>query len=102
MAGSGSSAQKQLPRPGSLSTPTAPSISVASSRQIDRPSPLPPKRRVVDWSACVNGLEQPRLHVRRDARAGVVHLEAQPLRRRARAARSDTPPCAVNFSALLR
>jgi len=32
-----------------------PPISVASSRQIDRPRPLPPKRRVVELSACVNG-----------------------------------------------
>ena len=49
--------QNTLPRPGSLSTPTAPPISCASSRAIDRPSPVPPKRRVVEPSACSNGLK---------------------------------------------
>ena len=42
VSGSGSSAQKRLPSPGRLSTPTCPPISRASSRQIDRPSPVPP------------------------------------------------------------
>ena len=45
-------------RPGSLSTPTSPPISSASSRQIDRPRPVPPKRRVVESSACVNGVNR--------------------------------------------
>ncbi len=52
---SGSSTQAQVPLLPSLSRPTSPPIKVASSRQIDRPSPLPPKRRVVELSACVNG-----------------------------------------------
>jgi hypothetical protein len=41
-----------------LSTPTLPPISSASSRQIDSPSPVPPKRRVVDSSACVKALNR--------------------------------------------
>ena len=38
--------------PGALSQSTAPSISEASWREIARPSPLPPKRRVIEPSAC--------------------------------------------------
>ena len=56
--GSGSSAQKLLPWPGVLSTPTVPPISCASSRQIERPRPVPPKRRVVDESPCENGVNK--------------------------------------------
>ena len=41
-AGSGSSVQNSEPQPGVLCTPTLPCISVASSWQIDSPSPVPP------------------------------------------------------------
>jgi hypothetical protein len=54
-SGSGSSAQKQLPWPGSLITPTSPPISRASSRQIDRPRPVPPLRRLTGLSTWVKG-----------------------------------------------
>ena len=40
--GSGKRAQKRLPLPGWLCTPTSPPIKSASSRQIDKPSPVPP------------------------------------------------------------
>ena len=52
---SGSSAQKQLPSPGVLATPTTPPISSASWRQMLRPRPVPPYWRVVELSACENG-----------------------------------------------
>ena len=44
---------KVEPLPGSLSTDTSPPISCASCRVIARPSPVPPKRRVIVASACV-------------------------------------------------
>lgn len=43
--------QQVLPCPTSLSTPRSPPISSTSRRQIARPSPVPPKRRVVELSA---------------------------------------------------
>ncbi|MNN16562.1 hypothetical protein D3C81_1297060 [compost metagenome] len=43
---------KQLPLPSSLVRPMPPSIIVTRRRVIDRPSPVPPKRRVVDPSSC--------------------------------------------------
>ena len=42
------------PSPMVLSTPISPSILSASSEQMDRPSPVPPKRRVVVSSAWLN------------------------------------------------
>ena len=47
--------QKVLPLPGSLSAQMAPPISSTSLLEIVSPSPVPPKRRVVDPSACSNG-----------------------------------------------
>lgn len=47
--------QKRLPLPGVLSTPILPPISCTSSFEIARPRPVPPKRRVVEVSACENG-----------------------------------------------
>ena len=44
-----------LPSPGRLSTDTPPPISSTSCRQIASPSPVPPKRRVVELSAWVKG-----------------------------------------------
>ena len=35
-----------------LATPISPPIASTSRLQIDSPRPVPPKRRVVDWSAC--------------------------------------------------
>ena len=46
---------KVEPVPGLLSAVMSPSISCASRRTIERPSPVPPKRRVVERSACANG-----------------------------------------------
>ena len=46
---------KVEPLPGTLSTVTLPPISSASRRTIERPRPVPPKRRVVEESACANG-----------------------------------------------
>src|SRR5438067_827850 len=43
------------PAPCRLSTVMSPFISCASRRTIERPSPVPPKRRVVEESACANG-----------------------------------------------
>ena len=47
---SGSSSMKVEPREGRLSTSMRPPSSVASSRLIASPRPVPPKRRVVDMS----------------------------------------------------
>jgi hypothetical protein len=43
------------PRPSSDVTPIPPPSSLASSRDIERPKPVPPKRRVVELSACWKG-----------------------------------------------
>ena len=43
------------PLPVSLSTPTVPPMRAARRCEMERPSPEPPKRRVVDESTCVNG-----------------------------------------------
>ena len=43
------------PRPSSDCTPIPPPSSLASSRDIERPRPVPPKRRVVELSACWKG-----------------------------------------------
>ena len=55
--GKGSSTRKVLPVPSVLSTPMLPPMSSASRRLIARPSPLPPYLRVVELSACTNGLK---------------------------------------------
>lgn len=47
--------QKVDPRPSSDVTPIPPPSSLASSRDIERPRPVPPKRRVVELSACWKG-----------------------------------------------
>ena len=44
-----------LPCPSTLCRVTSPPRVRAMCRQIDRPSPVPPNRRVTDTSACVNG-----------------------------------------------
>ncbi len=96
--------QNTLPRPSSLSTPTAPPINCTSSRAIDRPRPVPPKRRVVDPSACSNGLN------RRSRASGEMPAPVSRTAKRivqsapARAStsqRSTTLPRSVNFTALL-
>ena len=48
-------AQNVDPLPGSLSTPTSPPIMSTSRLQMDSPSPVPPKRRVMELSAWENG-----------------------------------------------
>jgi hypothetical protein len=70
--------QKVEPRPSSLSKPTSPPIRCASSRMITNPSPVPPKRRVVELSACENGANSFAAAAGADADAGVAHRVAQP------------------------
>ena len=50
---------KQLPWPGWLLTSTRPPISSTSRCVIARPRPVPPKRRVIDTSACTNSWNRP-------------------------------------------
>lgn len=58
-ASSGSSTQNVAPPKmlGEL-TPMRPPMSSVSPRQMDRPRPVPPNRRVVDESACVKGVKR--------------------------------------------
>ena len=49
--GNGSSTRTRVPCPGALSSVSVPSISVTRLRTIGRPSPVPPKRRVIVLSA---------------------------------------------------
>ena len=65
-----------LPRPGLLSNSNSPSMAVTRRREMARPSPVPPKRRVVDASAWENGSNRRRAVGLGDADAGVDHLEA--------------------------
>ncbi len=46
---------KHEPAPGSLVTATCPPMSSTSCRTMESPSPVPPKWRVVDASACSKG-----------------------------------------------
>ena len=50
--GSGRSNQKRAPSPGVASQSSFPPISSTSSREMARPRPVPPKRRVMEPSAC--------------------------------------------------
>ena len=47
--------RKQVPTPGVLSSEMLPPISSTSCRQMARPRPVPPKRRVMLLSACAKG-----------------------------------------------
>ena len=53
----GSSTRKTLPLPGSLSTEIRPPIRAVKRRHRESPSPVPPKRRVMDVSACEKGVK---------------------------------------------
>ena len=98
--GKGSSAQNVLPSPGALRSPTSPPIRLASSRQIDRPRPVPPNRRVVDTSACENGMN--RRGCTSGAMPGPVSTTARRIRPGpTRCASMCTSPWSVNLSALV-
>ena len=68
---------KVEPMPGSLKTSTPPCMASARRRTMDRPSPVPPKRRVVELSACTKGWNRRLLLLVGEADAGVGHLDAQ-------------------------
>jgi hypothetical protein len=97
--------QKVEPLPYSLLTPTSPAISSASFLEIARPRPVPPKRRVVEISACE------KLSNRRDicslsqADAGIADGEMEKQALRIAVANADPEgrprPAFVNLSALL-
>ena len=74
---SGTVNQNVLPSPGLLSTPISPPISSTSRCEIASPRPVPPYRRVVEPSACVNGSKSAAARLGGDADAGVADLEAQ-------------------------
>ena len=65
-----------LPCPSVLSSQSRPPISSTSWEEIVSPIPVPPKRRVVEPSAWMNG-EDRLLLVGRDADAGVAHGDVQ-------------------------
>ena len=75
----------------------------AKRRLMVRPRPVPPKRRVVELSACAKGSKTASSAVGRDADAGVDHVDRQALaapRPRADPATTVTPPLSVNLMAL--
>ena len=96
--------QKQLPWPCTVCTPTSPPISRARRRVMARPSPVPPKRRVVDVSACSKALNRspilsagtPTPVSRTEKRSRSASVSA-PISSQ----RSTTEPRSVNFTALL-
>ena len=87
--------------PRSLDTSSAPNSIVASRREIDRPSPTPPKRRVSELSAWPNGAKifswscaaMP-MPVSRTAKHTLCG-ESRPTQ-------SETLPCSVNFKRVLQ
>ena len=101
---SGSSNQKVLPSPGWLRTPIAPPMSSTRRLQIDKPSPVPPKRRAMPASAWVKGAN------RRACASGAMPM---PVSRTSACTRScasstssvrtrtETSPRSVNLIALL-
>ena len=52
---SGSSNVKMLPSPTRLVAASAPSSNRVSCWEMQSPSPVPPKSRVIELSACMNG-----------------------------------------------
>ena len=68
---------KVLPPPSSLSTHTRPPINSTSADEMASPSPVPPKRRVVDVSACSKALKMSSCLSLRDADARVAHRKVQ-------------------------
>ncbi len=117
MAGSSKSARatgrysvKVLPRPGVLSTVTAPPSRWAISRVMDRPSPVPPYLRLVVPSACWNapkivssccsGMPMPVSLTRKATTAPPRWTSAGISESTAGSMRSCTLPRSVNFTAL--
>ena len=97
--------QKRLPSPRTLSTPASPPIRRARWEVIARPSPVPPKRRVVEASACSKGLK------RRARASGSMPMPVSTISKRSftpassslwTRARSSTMPLSVNLTALPR
>ena len=82
--------QKSEPCPSALSRPISPPISSTSRLEMARPRPVPPYRRVVEASACVNFSNSARLLLGRDADARVLDREAND-RVRARSRPRDSP-----------
>ena len=93
--------QNVLPRPGSLRTPIVPPIISTISFEIVVPSPVPPNRRVIDSSACVN-----RSKMRRCASAEMPMPVSSTSKRivaclgvsDSRVTRTPTSPLSVNFN----
>ena len=83
-----------LPSPTWLRTVISPPMRRTSRRQIARPSPVPPKRRVVDVSAWREGLEQPRQASSGDADPRVASRRTArgSCRRDCRRRRPSAPP----------
>ena len=97
--------QNVLPLPGSLCTPIVPPIISTISFEIVVPSPVPPNRRVIDSSACVN-----RSKMRRCASAEMPMPVSTTSNRTvaslgvsdSRVTRTPTSPFSVNFKAFPR
>ena len=66
---------KVLPMPGVLRKWISPPSSLAISRLMESPRPVPPYLRLVVPSACRNASQMMLLFIVRDADSGVVHLE---------------------------
>ena len=100
---SGTSKRNVLPRPGSDAALSSPPMIETSRREIASPRPVPPKRRVVEVSAWVNGSNS----CARCSRSMPIPVSRTCTRSRAEAsparfasARTDTSPESVNLIAL--
>ncbi len=100
----GSRIVKVLPRPSALDTVTSPPMSEQSRRVSDSPSPVPPKRRLVEVSAWENSWN------RRPICSSVMPMpvsvtsntSTSPPSAASRRTASDTVPRSVNLHALDR
>ena len=101
--GAAISNQKVEPSPSLADEPRRRPSSRPAARVMARPRPVPPNWRVRRAVGLLEALEQAVCGLLRDADAGVLDLEAQPLSRAAAgraSAATSTPPSRVNFTAL--
>ena len=95
---SGMRTSKLLPTPGVLVTTISPPMALTSWDEIDSPRPVPPKRRVVELSACSKGRN------RRSTCSGVMPMPVSLMRMHSWSASTRasrlTEPVSVNLMAL--
>ena len=100
--------RKVLPAPGSLSTSIFPPMAVARRSEIDSPSPVPLRRRVLEVSTCEKGWNRPPIcaalmpmPVSFTANSRTAWLSSPPGTRSTTHTETFTDPCSVNLTAFV-